>query len=260
VLLLEDRGDGVWEALVSPGRRIPPGREIVFDGADLRAEVLARTPAGGRLLRFRDPERLPALLQALGEIPLPPYITRPLQQESDYQTVYARRPGSSAAPTAGLHFTEEMLEAVRRRVAATVPVCLDIGLATFRPIHAERVEDHDMHAENYLVPEHTAAVLSEAMAAGRRIVAVGTTAVRAVESATEEGRAKAGPGRTELFIRPGYEFQAVGALLTNFHLPRSTLLVLVCALAGRETVLRAYAEAVAQRYRFLSFGDAMLIV
>ena len=260
VLLLHDHGGGVWEALVSPGRRLPPGREIVFDGAELRAEVVARTPAGGRLLRFPDPERAAALLPVLGEVPLPPYITRPLQHESDYQTVYACRPGSSAAPTAGLHFTEEMLAAVRRQVAAVVPVCLDIGLGTFRPIHAPRVEDHDMHEEHYLVSGHTAAVLSRAMAAGQRIVAVGTTAVRAMESAAEAGEVRPGAGRTELFIRPGYQFRAVGALLTNFHLPRSTLLVLVCALAGRERILRAYAEAVAERYRFLSFGDAMLIV
>jgi S-adenosylmethionine:tRNA ribosyltransferase-isomerase len=260
VLLLEDRGGGVWEALVSPGRRIPPGREIVFEEAGVRAEVLARTPAGGRLLRFHDPERAAALLPAVGEVPLPPYITRPLAAESDYQTVYARQPGSSAAPTAGLHFTGEMLETVRRRVAATVTLSLDIGLGTFRPIHAARVEDHDMHAENYAIPERTAAAVSQALAAGRRVVAVGTTSARALEAAAEAGGVRAGAGRTDLFIRPGYRFQAVGALLTNFHLPRSTLLLLVCALAGRELLLHAYAEAVAQRYRFLSFGDAMLIV
>jgi S-adenosylmethionine:tRNA ribosyltransferase-isomerase len=256
VLLLEDRGEGVWEALVSPGRRLPPGREIVFEGAKTRAEVLARTPGGGRLLRFHDPELLPAL----GEVPLPPYITRPLAAESDYQTVYARRPGSSAAPTAGLHFTGEMLEAVRRRTAATVTLSLDIGLGTFRPIHAARVEDHDMHAENYFIPERTAAVVSQALAAGRRVVAVGTTSARALEAAAEAGGVRAGAGRTDLFIRPGYRFRAVGALLTNFHLPRSTLLLLVCALAGRDLLLHAYAEAVARRYRFLSFGDAMVIL
>ncbi len=260
VLLLEDRGEGVWEALVSPGRRLPPGREIVFDGAELRAEVLARTPAGGRLLRFHDPERAAALLPALGEIPLPPYITRPLQAESDYQTVYARQPGSSAAPTAGLHFTDEVLETVRRRVAATVTLTLDIGVGTFRPIHAARLEDHDMHAENYTIPERTAAAVSQAMAAGQRVVAVGTTSARALESATQADGVRAGAARTDLFIRPGHRFKAVGALLTNFHLPRSTLLVLVCALAGRENILRAYAEAAARQYRFLSFGDAMLIL
>jgi S-adenosylmethionine:tRNA ribosyltransferase-isomerase len=242
--------------LVSPGRRLPPGREIVFEGAKTRAEVLARTPGGGRLLRFHDPE----LLRALGEVPLPPYITRPLAAESDYQTVYARQPGSSAAPTAGLHFTGEMLEAVRRRAAATVTLSLDIGLGTFRPIHVARVEDHDMHAENYFIPERTASMVSQALAAGRRVVAVGTTSARALEAAAGAGGVRAGAGRTDLFIRPGYRFQVVGALLTNFHLPRSTLLLLVCALAGRERLLHAYAEAVARRYRFLSFGDAMLIV
>ena len=261
VLLLEEREAGVWEALASPGRRLPPGREIIFPESGLRAEIVSLTAAGGRVLRFHGPAEAVASLAGLGEVPLPPYITRPLERESDYQTVYARLPGSSAAPTAGLHFTAEMLEAVRGRVHAVAYLALHIGLATFRPVHAERVEDHDMHTEKYVIPESTAELVTQAVAEGRRVVAVGTTTVRALESATsEEGRVQPGPGETGLFIRPGYRFRVVGGLLTNFHLPRATLLILVSAFAGRESILRAYAEAAEQRYRFLSFGDAMLIV
>ena len=260
VLLLEEREAGVWEALASPGRRLPPGREIVFPELGLRAEILSRTASGGRIIRFHGPAEAVASLADLGEMPLPPYITRPLESESDYQTVYARLPGSSAAPTAGLHFTPEMLEAVRGRVHAIAYLALHIGLATFRPVHAERVEDHDMHTEKYVIPEPTAEVVTQAVAEGRRVVAIGTTTVRALESAADEdGRVQPGPGETGLFIRPGYRFRVVGGLLTNFHLPRATLLILVSAFAGRESILRAYAEAAEQRYRFLSFGDAMFI-
>jgi S-adenosylmethionine:tRNA ribosyltransferase-isomerase len=261
VLLLEELASGVWEALVSPGRRLLPGREIAFPALNLRAEILSRTATGGRLLRFHGSAEVIASLATWGETPLPPYITRPLEHESDYQTVYARLPGSSAAPTAGLHFTPEMLEQVRGRVSGVAHLALHIGLATFRPIRAERVEEHDMHTEKYVIPEDTADLVSQAIAENRRVLAIGTTTVRALESATgEEGRTRPGSGETDLFIRPGYRFRATGALLTNFHLPRSTLLVLVCAFAGRENIRRAYAEAVEQRYRFLSFGDAMLIL
>ncbi len=281
VLLLEEREAGVWEVLASPGRRLPPGREIVFPDLGVRAEIVSRTATGGRVLRFHGPAEAVASLAGLGEVPLPPYITRPLTEESDYQTIYARLPGSSAAPTAGLHFTPEMLEAVRGRVHAVAYLALHIGLATFRPIHAARVEDHDMHTEKYVIPESTAELVTQAVAEGRRVVAVGTTTVRALESAaSEDGQVRSGPGETGLFIRPGYRFRVVGGLLTNFHLPRSTLLILVSAFvaeprlrrgrhpgpppaadtgAGRESILRAYAEAAEQRYRFLSFGDAMLI-
>jgi S-adenosylmethionine:tRNA ribosyltransferase-isomerase len=261
VLLLEEREPGLWEALVSPGRRLPPGREIAFPEFGLRAEILSRTTAGGRILRFHGPEEAIAGLAELGEMPLPPYITRPLTDARDYQTIYARLPGSSAAPTAGLHFTPEMLEQVRTRVQAVAQLSLHIGLATFRPIHTDRVEEHDMHTEKYHIPEVTAEAVSRALAEGRRVVAVGTTTVRALESAAaEDGRVRPGLGETDLFITPGYRFRVVGGLLTNFHLPRSTLLVLVSAFCGREQILRAYAEAVEQEYRFLSFGDAMLIV
>ncbi len=261
ILLLEDQGDGVWEAVVSPGRRLPPGRKIAFPGSELHAEVLEYTPSGGRLIRFSDAEQAPAMLPSLGEMPLPPYITQPLREEGDYQTVYARRPGSSAAPTAGLHFTEDMLERIRHRVAAIGYLTLHIGLGTFRPIRVEEVEEHDMHEERYAIPDATALLVTRALAEGRRVLAVGTTSARALEAATNaRGHTHPGEGRTKLFIRPGYRFKAVRALLTNFHMPRSTLLLLVSAFAGREHVLHAYHEAIAQNYRFLSFGDAMLII
>jgi S-adenosylmethionine:tRNA ribosyltransferase-isomerase len=260
VLLLSKQEDGAWEALVTPGRRLGPGREIEFGEGELRAEVLERTASGGRRLRFFGVEEIEAAISRLGEVPAPPYIHHPIEQESDYQTVYARIPGASAAPTAGLHFTPEMIEQVRARVRAVAYVTLHIGLGTFRPIHAENVEDHDMHAESYAVPESTARLISEARAEGRRVVAVGTSTARALEAAAEDGRLRPGAGETDLFIRPGYRFRVVSALLTNFHLPRSTLLLLICALAGREQVFRAYREAVEMKYRFLSFGDAMLIL
>jgi S-adenosylmethionine:tRNA ribosyltransferase-isomerase len=260
VLLLEERGENVWEALVTPGRRLPVGREITFGKGELMAEVLERTPGGARLLRFAGPGCVRESIQRLGEVPLPPYIRHPAPA-ADYQTVYARVPGASAAPTAGLHFTPELLEAVRSSVSAVCLVTLHIGMGTFRPIHCQRVEDHEMHPESYVIPEETARLVSEALARKRRVVAVGTSVARALETATDSSdRVHPGAGKTDLFITPGYRFRAVGALLTNFHLPRSTVLVLVCAFAGRELVMRAYREAVALRYRFLSFGDAMLIV
>lgn len=261
LLLLGEREPGLWEALASPGRRLPLGRRIVFGDGALWAEIVGRSPTGGRLVRFSHPEGVQEALERLGEVPLPPYIHRPVDREEDYQTVYAHAPGAAAAPTAGLHFTPELLAAARARVRCLVTVTLHIGLATFRPVRAGRVENHEMHAESYAVPEATARAVSAAVAEGRRVVAVGTSTVRALEScADERGRVHAGAGETGLFIIPGYRFRVVGALLTNFHVPRSTLLLLVCAFAGRELILRAYQEAVAQRYRFLSFGDCMLIL
>ncbi len=260
VLLLSRQADGDWEALVTPGRRLGPGREIEFGEGELWAEILDRTASGGRLLRFHGAEEIEATLARLGEVPAPPYINHPIAQESDYQTIFARALGASAAPTAGLHFTPEMMEQVRARVQAVAYLTLHIGLGTFRPIHAENVEDHDMHVESYVVPESTAQLVSKARAEGRRIVAVGTSTARTLEAATENNRLQPGAGETDLYIRPGYHFKTVGALLTNFHLPRSTLLLLICALAGKEQIFRAYREAVAMKYRFLSFGDAMLII
>jgi S-adenosylmethionine:tRNA ribosyltransferase-isomerase len=261
VLLLSEREAGVWEALVTPGRRLTPGREIVFGDGELRAEVIERTSAGGRLLKFSGADDLSAALAHLGELPLPPYIHEPLRQDGDYQTAYARVPGASAAPTAGLHFTDEMMRAVCARVHGVAFITLHISLGTFRPIRTENAEEHDMHPESYAISEEAAELISAAKAEGRRVVAVGTSTARALEAATaDSGAVSAGFAETDLFIRPGYRFRTVGALLTNFHMPRSTLLLLVYALAGRELALRAYQEAVERKYRFLSFGDAMLIM
>lgn len=261
VLLLSELGDGVWEALVTPGRRMPVGRQLSFGEGALQAEVVGRTREGSRVLRFSSTGDLAAALSAAGEVPTPPYVQQELRDESDYQTVYARRAGASAAPTAGLHFSRHTLKAVRSRAGAVVYVTLHIGLGTFRPIHTARVEDHRMHAESYSISEQAAEAVSATLSRGGRVVAVGTSTARALEAATrDDGRLRAGEGSTELFIVPGYRFRSVGALLTNFHMPRSTLLALVCAFAEREQVMRAYGEALERRYRFLSFGDAMLIL
>jgi len=260
VLLLAEKGGGLWEALVTPGRRIQPGREMVFGDGELRAEVLERTPSGGRLLRFFGEQDVWKSLSRLAQLPTPPYVHRALRDESDYQTVYAQVPGASAAPTAGLHFTPAIVEAVRRKASAVVRVTLHVGLGTFRPIRTEAVEDHAMHAEWYAISGETAEIVTRAAHEGRRVVAVGTSTTRALESAADEsGAVRAGSGETSLFIRPGYRFRSVGALLTNFHMPRSTLLALVSDFATRERVMEAYREAVEMKYRFLSFGDAMLI-
>ncbi len=261
VLLLSEREGGLWEALVTPGRRLQPGREIVFGKGELRARVVDRTPSGGRVLRFLGVEPLAPALSRLAEVPTPPYVHRPLDHESDYQTVYARVPGASAAPTAGLHFTAEMLEAVRGRTQAVTYITLHVGLGTFRPIRTEKVEDHTMHPERYAIPEKTAEVITRALAEERRLVAVGTSTVRALESTVAgDGTLRPCTGETNLFISSGHRFRSAGALLTNFHRPRSTLLALICAFAARDQVMRAYREAVEMRYRFLSLGDAMLIL
>lgn len=261
VLLLSERADGLWEALVKPGRRTRVGRMLSFGEGDVKAEVVGRTPSGERLLRFSGPADLKDALGRLGEMPTPPYVHQELRHESDYQTVYACTLGASAAPTAGLHFSEDVMRSVRERVEAVVRITLHVGLGTFRPIHDEIVEDHQMHAERYAIPREAAGKVTRALAKGRRVVAIGTSTARALETAvTDDGDLHAGAGETELFITPGYRFRAVGALLTNFHMPRSTLLALVCAFAGREKLLAAYRQAVERRYRFLSFGDAMLIL
>jgi S-adenosylmethionine:tRNA ribosyltransferase-isomerase len=271
LLLLAVRGDlgpDTWEALVRPGRRVHAGQQLVFGEGALTAEVGERTAAGGRVVRLAAPDGdVAGALQRLGSVPLPPYISAPLADAERYQTVYARAPGSAAAPTAGLHFTPELLAALEARGMGTAFVTLHIGLDTFRPIAEKTLDEHAMHSEEIEVSPAAAERINATRAAGGRIVAVGTTAVRTLESAAAvaEERGETGPvapyrGRTSLFIRPGYRFRAVDALITNFHLPRSTLLVLVSAFAGRELMLRAYAEAIAAGYRFYSFGDAMLIV
>jgi S-adenosylmethionine:tRNA ribosyltransferase-isomerase len=259
-LLLRPVGDASWEALVYPGSHIRPGAAITLDADDLgevRAEVIAKTPKGGRVLRFGNADLRDALA-ARGEIPLPPYITEPLADEERYQTVYAREGGSAAAPTAGLHFTEELLEEVRQVGADVVCLTLHVGVDTFRPVREEDPAKHVMHGEWYAVSEDAAQRINDRTG---RVLAVGTTVVRALESAADaDGRVRAGSDVTHLFIRPGYRFRVVQGMLTNFHLPKSTLVMLVCAFAGYESTMKAYRQAVAERMRFYSFGDAMLVI
>ena len=261
----------LWEALVSPGRRVQDGARLGFGdtdlGAYLEAEVVARTELGGRLLLFREPPR--PLLDTLGEMPLPPYIHEPLGDPERYQTVYARAEGSAAAPTAGLHFTPRLLDELRELGVGFATVVLHVGLDTFRPVHEENVADHPMHSEWYSLGKEAAEAINRARASGGRIVAVGTTSVRVLETVASARDAKGeggdrlvepGEGWTRLFITPGYRFGMVDAMITNFHLPRTTLLMLVSAFAGRDLMVRAYEEAVREQYRFYSFGDAMLIL
>lgn len=258
VLLLHPLGDDRWEVLVRPGKKLQPGAVVRF-GDDLAAEVEDRTDFGGRVVRFRYHGDFNGLLDDLGEMPLPPYIHEKLADRERYQTVYSKVRGSAAAPTAGLHFTKELLRELADRGADVRYVTLHVGLGTFRPVSVENVESHHMHSEYYAVSEETAAAVNTAKAEGRRVVAVGTTSVRTLESAGQSGRVRAGAGNTELFIYPGYEYRIVDAMVTNFHLPQSTLLMMISAFAGREHVLRAYREAVDAKYRFFSFGDAMWI-
>lgn len=253
-----------WEVLCKGGHNARAGSRVCF-AAELQAEWISPPREGRGILRFFPQENFPALLERLGAVPLPPYIKRPsLTCEEDrerYQTIYARHPGAVAAPTAGLHFTEELLDALRRRGIDTVFITLHVGVGTFQPIRVEQVEAHRMEEEEYDISEEAAAHITLAKSAGRKIVAVGTTSTRALEAAgTSDGVVRAERRRTDLFIYPGYRFRIVDGLITNFHLPRSTLLVLVSAFAGREAIRRAYAEAIAQQYRFYSYGDAMLIL
>jgi len=264
LLLLRPGGEGenTWECLARPGRRLPPGTVMEF-AAGLRGEVTARTAAGGRLVRFSLPEGkdFETILNEAGEVPLPPYIKKSLADPSRYQTVYAREPGSAAAPTAGMHFTPGLLRSLRAAGVGTASVVLHIGLDTFRPVQTEDITAHRMHREYYNIPEGTSLAVNAAKREGRRVIAVGTTSTRCLETAAlRDGTVPPGAGWSELFIYPGFRFRVVDALLTNFHLPRSTLLMLVSAFAGRELILRAYREAVKHRYRFFSFGDAMLIL
>jgi len=257
-LLLREEAPGVWDTLVKPGRRVRVGDELSF-GGELTACVIARTPGGGRRLAFSPQIDMDEALARLGETPLPPYIHRAPEHPDDYQTIYARRRGSSAAPTAGLHFTPRVMRALEGRGVRMAWLTLHIGLATFRPIREEEVERHEMHAEWCHIPPETVDAIAAARARGGRCFAVGTTTARALEAAAQSGELRPFEGETDIFITPGYRFRVVDALLTNFHMPRSTLLVLVCAFAGRERVLLAYRDAVRERYRFLSFGDAMLL-
>ena len=264
LLLLKQRENDVWETLAGPGKRARPGDTLSFGDGLLTARILEIAEEGCRIVRFSfDPLRAGSVYDALhqvGTMPLPPYITKKLEDQERYQTVYARVEGSAAAPTAGLHFTPELLDRIRASGTAVVPVLLHVGLGTFRPVKEDRIRDHEMHAEHIEVTEKSAALINERRAAGGRIIAVGTTSCRTLESvADEEGIIRPYCGETGIFIYPGYRFRATDALITNFHLPESTLLMLVSAFAGRERMLNAYRTAVAMGYRFFSFGDAMLI-
>ena len=261
VLLLRRRNATDWEALVRPGRRLKPGTRCVFGGGALACEILDTVPeTGGRLVRFQFDGVFEEILDRLGEMPLPPYIHEKLQDQARYQTVYARQEGSAAAPTAGLHFTPELLSRIRAMGVTVVPVLLHVGLGTFRPVKEEDVDRHVMHSEFCQVTPQAAETLNRVRAGGGRIVCVGTTSVRTLETmADEAGIVHAGAQDTAIFIKPGVRLKATDALITNFHLPQSTLLMLVSAMMGREEALRVYAEAVREKYRFFSFGDAMLI-
>ena len=252
-----------WECLVRPGRKIGVGERLFFgDGGELQAEVIARGSFGERRIRFAPASDFMGLIENLGHVPLPPYITRcdrPADRER-YQTIYARERGSVAAPTAGLHFTPEILSRLRERGIETTEITLHVGLGTFQPVREDVVERHKLHKEHFSISEHAAASINAALESHRRIVAIGTTSVRTLEHAVREtGRVQAGPGEADIFIYPGFQFRVVGALLTNFHLPQSTLLMLVSAFAGREFVLNAYRHAVEQKYRFYSNGDCMFV-
>ncbi len=260
VLLLKRKEHDIWETLVKPGRKCRPGAVLSFGDGLLTATVLDIVDEGNRLIQFSYEGIFEEILDQLGQMPLPPYITHQLKDKNRYQTVYAKHEGSAAAPTAGLHFTKELLAQIEAMGIHIAHVTLHVGLGTFRPVKAEQVQDHHMHSEFYVVEESEAEKINRTKAAGGRVICVGTTSCRTLESATgEDGILKAGSGWTDIFIYPGYRFKILDCLITNFHLPESTLIMLVSALAGREQVLHAYEEAVKERYRFFSFGDAMFI-
>ena len=260
VLLLRDLGGGVWECLTRPGRKTRPGTRLTFGGGELEAEVVKVADGGNRIVRFDYDGIFLEVLERLGKMPLPPYIKEELQDSERYQTVYSRELGSAAAPTAGLHFTRDLLDRISANGVRECFVTLHVGLGTFRPVKEDEIEDHDMHSEFCIIPDETAKIINETHRQGGRVVCVGTTSCRTLESfANEDGTVNPQSGWTNIFIYPGYKFKCMDALITNFHLPESTLVMLVSAFAGREHVLNAYAEAVRQRYRFFSFGDAMLL-
>ena len=260
VLLLNDRGDKVWECLVRPGRKLRKGTKLTFGNGELTAEIVEQLEEGGRLIRFDYEGIFLETLERLGKMPLPPYIKEELQDQERYQTVYSKVLGSAAAPTAGLHFTPELLETIRKKGVQIGYVTLHVGLGTFRPVKEETIEDHPMHSEYCTIPQETADLINETRANGGRCICVGTTSCRTLESwAAEDGHMEAKSGWTGIYIYPGYRFKVMDGLVTNFHLPESTLIMLVSAFAGREHVLAAYEEAVREKYRFFSFGDAMFI-
>ncbi|MCM1427673.1 MAG: tRNA preQ1(34) S-adenosylmethionine ribosyltransferase-isomerase QueA [Eubacterium sp.] len=260
VLLLKRREHDIWETLVKPGKKARPGMSLSFGDGLLQAQVLEIVEEGNRLIQFTYEGIFEEALDKLGEMPLPPYITHKLQDKNRYQTVYAKYEGSAAAPTAGLHFTKKLLDEIEKKGVEIAYVTLHVGLGTFRPVKAENIAEHHMHSEYYQVTKEAADKINKAKENGRRVICVGTTSCRTIESAADEnGRLKECCGNTQIFIYPSYRFKVLDALITNFHLPESTLVMLVSALAGRERVLRAYEEAVKEKYRFFSFGDAMFI-
>ena len=260
LVLLKDLGDNCWECLSRPGRKTKPGQELIFGNGELTAVVQDLTQGGNRIVKFDYKGIFLEILERLGKMPLPPYIKEELQDSERYQTVYSKELGSAAAPTAGLHFTKELLSEIEDMGVSICCVTLHVGLGTFRPVKAENIEDHDMHSEFCIIPEETAKTVNDTKKAGGRVIAVGTTSCRTLESfTTDDGVLKATSGWTNIFIYPGYTFKCIDALITNFHLPESTLIMLVSALAGRECILNAYKTAVNEKYRFFSFGDAMFI-
>ena len=250
-LLLHKHTLDTWEVILKPGRRAKPGARFVFGNGELKAEILDVVNEGNRLVRFEYEGVFEEVLDRLGEMPLPPYITKKLEDKDRYQTVYAKNPGSAAAPTAGLHFTPELMEKIRAKGVNIGYVTLHVGLGTFRPVKVDDVNEHKMHSEFYVLPQETAELVNRTKAAGKRVISVGTTATRTLETC--------GTGWTDIFIYPGKQFNVIDALITNFHLPESTLIMLVSALAGKDNVMAAYEEAVKEKYRFFSFGDAMFI-
>ena len=260
LVLLKDLGDNRWECLSRPGRKTKPGQELVFGNGELTAVVEEVTLGGNRIVKFSYEGIFLEILERLGKMPLPPYIKEELQDSERYQTVYSKELGSAAAPTAGLQFTKELLAEIEDMGVKICYVTLHVGLGTFRPVKADKIEDHEMHSEFCIVPEETAETVNAVKRAGGRVIAVGTTSCRTLESfTTQDGTLQATSGWTNIFIYPGYKFKCIDALITNFHLPESTLIMLVSALAGRENILNAYNTAVKERYRFFSFGDAMMI-
>ena len=260
VLLLKRKENDIWETLVKPGRKMKPGARLVFGNGLLKAEVIGVVEEGNRLIRFEYEGIFEEILDQLGQMPRPPYITHQLEDKNRYQTVYAKHSGSAAAPTAGLHFTPELLDEIKEKGVEIAHVTLHVGLGTFRPVKVENIQEHHMHSEFYRIEQSEADKINRAKEEGHRVICVGTTSCRTVESAADEnGRLRECSGWTEIFIYPGYKFKVLDALITNFHLPESTLIMLVSALAGREHVLAAYEEAIRERYRFFSFGDAMFI-
>ena len=260
LVLLKDLGDNCWECLSRPGRKTKPGQELIFGNGELTAVVQDLTQGGNRIVKFDYKGIFLEILERLGKMPLPPYIKEELQDSERYQTVYSKELGSAAAPTAGLHFTKELLSEIEDMGVSICCVTLHVGLGTFRPVKSENIEDHDMHSEFCIIPEDTAKTVNDTKKAGGRVIAVGTTSCRTLESfTTDDGVLQATSGWTNIFIYPGYTFKCIDALITNFHLPESTLIMLVSALAGRECILNAYKTAVNEKYRFFSFGDAMFI-